>query len=127
MLGQQDDTIIELLMDNRAMYLDELQQQLHQNTGTWTSINTVFRTIRRLRFTRKMLRHIAMQRRDEKRAEFMEEMSYISANMIVWLDETGRNERRKQGYHLRGMTPTDFKITIRGKRLYHWHHVCKRS
>ena len=108
MLGQQDeDTIIELLMDNPAMYLDELQQELHQSTGTWTSISTIFRTIRRLGFTRKMLRHIAMQQSDEKRAEFMEEMSYISANMIVWLDETGsdrRNEHRKQGYHLRGMT-----------------------
>ena len=62
-----------------------------------------------------------MQRSDDKRAEFMEEMSYISANMIVWLDETGsdrRNERRKRGYHLRGMTPTDFKFTVRGKRLF---------
>ena len=61
-----------------------------------------------------------MQRIDVKRAEFIEEMSYISANMIVWLDETvsdRRNERRKQGYHLRGLTPTDFKLTVRGKRL----------
>ena len=121
MLGQQDeDTIIELLMDNPAMYLDELQRELHQNTGTWTSISTIFRTIRRLGFTRKMLRHVAMQRSDDRRAEFMEEMKYPSANMIVWLDETGsdrRNERRKRGYHLRGMTPTDFKFTVRGKRL----------
>ena len=61
-----------------------------------------------------------MQRSDDKREEFMEEMKYINANMIVWLDETGsdrRNERRKRGYHLRGMTPTDFKFTVRGKRL----------
>ena len=120
MLGQQDEeTIIELLMGNPAMYLDELQHQLHQSMGTWTSISTIFRTIRRLGFT-QMLRHIAMQRSDDEREEFMDEMSYISANMIVWLDETGsdrRNERRKRGYHLRGMTPTDFRITVRGKRL----------
>ena len=50
----------------------------------------------------------------------MEEMHYITANMIVWLDKTGsdrRNECRKQGYHLTGMTPTDFRFTVRGKRL----------
>ena len=121
MLGrQEEDTIIELLLDSPAMYLDELQRELHQHTGTWTSISTIFRTIRRLGFTRKMLRHVAMQRSDDKRAEFMEEMKYINANMIVWLDETGsdrRNERRKRGYHLRGMTQTDFKFTLRGKRL----------
>ena len=58
-----------------------------------------------------------MQQSDEKGAELMEEMSYISTNMIVCLDETGsdrRNERRKRGYHLRGMTS---KITVRGKHL----------
>ena len=39
--------------------------------------------------------------------------------MIVWLDETGnerRNGRRNFGYHLRGMTPTNY-ISFRGKRL----------
>ena len=122
MLGQQDqDAIIELLMANPAIYLDELQHELHQSTGNWASITTIFRTIRCLGFTRKILRHIAIQRSDVKRAEFMEEMHYITANMIVWLDETGsdrRNERRTRGYHLRGMTPTDFRFTIRGKRLF---------
>ena len=41
---ENEDTImiIELLMDNPAMYLDELQQELHQSTGTWTSISTIF-------------------------------------------------------------------------------------
>ena len=121
MLGQQDeDTIIESLMYNPAMYLDELQQELHQSTGTWTSISTIFRIIHCHGFTRKMLRHVAMKQSDDKRVEFMEEMNYISANMIVWLDETGsdrRNECRKRRYHLRGMTPTDFKFTVRGKHL----------
>ena len=40
--------------------------------------------------------------------------------MIVWLDETGtdkRKERRLFGYHLRGMTPTSYKLSINGKRL----------
>ena len=50
----------------------------------------------------------------------MEEMDFISANMIVWLDESGsdrRNGRRMFGHHLRGMTPLDYTLTLRGKRL----------
>lgn len=67
MLGQQDeDTIIELLMANPAIYLDELQHELHLNTGNWASITTIFLTICRLGFTRKMLRHTVLQRSDVK-------------------------------------------------------------
>ena len=121
MLGEPEELcIVESLLATPSIYLDELQQELFQSAGTWASISTIFRTIRRLGITRKRLRHVAMQRSDVSRAEFMEEMSYISASMIVWLDETGsdrRNERRKFGYHLRGMTPIDYKLTIRGKRL----------
>lgn len=116
----EEYSIIELLLANPGMFLDELQYELHQSTGTLASISTIFRIIRRLGFTRKRLRHIALQRSDAKRAEFIEEMSYIGANMIVWLDETGsdrRSARRRFGYHLRGMTPTDYRFTVHGKRL----------
>ena len=47
-------------------------------------------------------------------------MGYIRANMIVWLDETGsdrRNACRRYGYHLSGMIPMDFRLTVHGKRL----------
>ncbi|XP_065886097.1 uncharacterized protein [Dysidea avara] len=40
--------------------------------------------------------------------------------MIVWLDETGsdrRSDRRKFGYHLRGMTPCNFRLIAKGKRM----------
>ena len=50
----------------------------------------------------------------------MEEMTYLTADMIIWLDETGsdkRSEHRKFGYHLRGITPTSYKLAIRGKRM----------
>jgi len=44
-------------------------------------------------------------------------MNYISANMIVWVDETGsdrQNKPRKFGYHLRGMATTHYKLTVCG-------------
>ena len=112
--------IATILVANPAIYLDELQRELHLKTGTWASISIVFRTIRQMGFTRKKIRHVAMQQSEERRAEFIEEMKYIPANMIVWLDETGsdrRKERRKFGYHLRGMTPVCFTHTVCGKRL----------
>ena len=113
-------SLLESLMANPAIYLDELQQELFVNTGTWASISTVFRTIRRMGFTRQKLRHIANQQSEEKRTEFIEEMDFIRADMIVWLDETGSDRkkgRRLFGYHLRGMTPVCFTHTLRGQRL----------
>ena len=56
MLSEPEEyTIIEVLLANLGIYLDdhELQQELHQSTGTWASISTIFRTLRHLDFTRK--------------------------------------------------------------------------
>jgi len=50
----------------------------------------------------------------------MEEMAYIDADMLVWLDETGSDRRdavRKYGHSLRGMTPVSYTLAGRGKRL----------
>ena len=50
---------------------------------------------------------MAIQQSEFKRKEFIEEASYLKANMIVWLDETGTNKRRERrlfGYILRGIT-----------------------
>lgn len=112
--------IIETLMARPEIYLDELQRELYSNTGTWASLSTIFRTIHRLGFTRKKLQRVALRRNDFLRDEFMKEMKYVDAGMIVWLDETGsdkRSESRKFGYHLRGMTPRVYKLNIRGKRI----------
>ena len=97
--------------------MKELQQELFRNTGTLASTSTIFRTIRRLGFTRKRIRYVTMQQDATRREEFMEEMNYINASMIVWLDKTGSDRRtasKRFGYHLRGLTPVDYRITIRG-------------
>ena len=87
------------------MYLEELRQELLQVTSVGVSVSTICRTIKRLGFSRKKLRQVALQRSDEKRTEFMEEMRYLKADMIVWIDECGTNRRseiRKYGYTSEG-------------------------
>ena len=111
--------IVEAVMSHPGMYLSEMQKVLLKNTGISVSLTTICRTLKRLGFTRKRLRYIAMQQNEFKRQEFIDEMEYLDANMIVWLDETGsdrRNAHRRFGYHLRGLTPTDFMFTVRGQR-----------
>ena len=52
------------------------------------------------RLFKKQTRHIALQRSEERRLEFIEEMDYLNADMFVWTDESGserRNEIRKSG------------------------------
>ena len=46
------------LVANPAIHLDELQEELYAKTGTWASISTVFRTIRQMGFTGKIIRHV---------------------------------------------------------------------
>ena len=116
----EEHAITDALISRPEMYLRELQDELFERTGTQASISTIFRTIRRLGFSRKKLRQVVLRRNDSLRAEFMEEMNYLTADMIVWLDETGsdrRSENRKFGYHLRGITPCSYKLSVQGKRL----------
>ena len=80
-------------------------------TATPPAVSTIYRTLKRLGLTRKKLRHISIRQCDQAREQFMTEMAYLDADMIVWLDETGNDQksgRRNYGYHLRGMVPTSY-------------------
>ena len=69
--------------------------------------------------TRQAMCHITIQRYDEKWAEFMADISLYDVSMLVWLDESGcddRNYRRKYGYCMRGIPPCDHRLLIRGTR-----------
>jgi hypothetical protein len=69
--------------------------------------------------TRQVIQHIAIQQSDELRAKFMAEVSLYDPSMLLWLDETGcdrRNSTRKKAYSIRGITPRDHRILVRGVR-----------
>jgi len=59
------------------------------------------------------MHHIALQRSDTLRAQFMATISIYDSSMFVWLDESGhdrRNTIRKQAYSFRGMPLADHRI-----------------
>ena len=85
----EEMTLVQSLPNKTSTYLDELQTDLYNSTGTIVSLSTICRTLRRLGFTRKKLRHVVLRHSEIDRAEFVELMSYVDANMIVWVDETG--------------------------------------
>ena len=59
-LGSLEEySIIESLMEKPELYLEELQSELYLSTGTWVSVSTMYRAIRRLGYTRFVLVVIA--------------------------------------------------------------------
>ena len=105
--------LLQRLIDRPGTHLYELQQQLFNATGTWVHVSTICRTVDRLGFTRTRLQHVALQRCEEMRAEFMADISNFDASMLVWVDETGfrlKNSDRAYGYSLRGMRATDYQL-----------------
>ena len=102
------------------MYLDEIQRELYDFTGTVVHISTICRTVHRLGMTRQKLRYVALQQSVDQRVMFMADISMFEPEMIVWLDKTGsdrRNSIRAYGYGLRGLTPTTHKLKVWGKRI----------
>ena len=69
--------------------------------------------------TRQVIKHIAMQHSELKRAEFWSDVTMFDPSIMVWIDETGcdlRNALRKYGYGIRGLPPRDYTLKLRGKR-----------
>ena len=113
-------TVLQALVVNPSMYLHELCDQLEEVTGKRVHPSTICRTIQYFGMTRQKLRRVALQRSDEKRAEFMAEISQFDPSMLVWLDETGsdrRNTIRAHGYGFRGCTPERLDLRVGGKRI----------
>ena len=69
--------------------------------------------------TQQVIQRVALQQSDEMRAKLMAGVSQFDPAMLLWVDESGcdmRNCIRKRGYGLRGITPHDHRLLIRGTR-----------
>ena len=67
-----------------------------------------------------VIQHIDVHRSDECRAKFMSDVTIYDPSMLLWIDESGcdkRNSLRKRAYSMKGMTPKDHRLLVRGKRF----------
>ena len=96
--------IVEAVIDRPGIYLHEIQAYLLQQTGTDVSLSSICNFLCKQGFTRQKMTRVAIQRSDELRAKFRENMSIFSVpQMFVFIDETGSDRRdclRKIGYSL---------------------------
>ena len=68
-------------------------------------------------FTRQRLKHYAIQRDEELRAKFVEDMSLFNPEMFIFLDETGTDHRdtlRAKGYSIEGKPAKKQQLLMRG-------------
>ena len=72
-------TVLQSLVNKPTIYLEELQKDLNEATGTLVSLATICRTVHRLGFTRKRVQKIALQRSDDLRAQYMADISVFFA------------------------------------------------
>ncbi len=110
--------IIGMVMENPALYLAEICQQL-EVLGICVSPPTICRLLKSYGFTRKKIRQVATQRCGLLRGAFLAHCFTFTADQFVWVDETGsdaRNHIRKFGYAVRGMTPVAHRFLSRGRR-----------
>ena len=109
-----------LVLENPALYLQELCQLIHEATGVSVSGSTVCRVLRRNGFSRKKVQQVAKQRCTEYRAAFWARILQFPRECFVWIDETGcdaRSHIRKFGYSLRGEPAVYHRLLVRGKRI----------
>ena len=100
--------------------MDEIQQELCDQTGTWVSKSSICREAKKMGLTRKKVRRIATQRSDIARAYFMVQVESMSANTFIWVDETGsdkQNALRKYAYSLQGVTPINYCLYTSGRQI----------
>lgn len=112
--------ILQSLIYWPTAYLHEVREDLFKATGIHVSPSTICRTIKEHGFTRKKVQLIAQQRSEEKRIEFMAEISMFNPDAFIWIDETGTDRRkcvRNYGYALQGIPPRRLQLSVGGKRV----------
>jgi hypothetical protein len=99
--------------------LYEINEEFLRQFGVSISVSVVCKAVKSMGYTRKTIHHIALQRSELLRAEFMATISIYDPDMLVWTDESGcdrRHSARKYGYSLRGVPVHDHRILARGLR-----------
>lgn len=107
--------IIDTILEKPSSFLYEIQRLV---TGTDVTEATICRVLKKNNFSRKKLRHIAIQQNASLRAQFLSDVSIYDPEMLVFIDETGtdrRNSIRRFGYSPVGQCACSSSLLARGK------------
>lgn len=112
--------ILHLVMDRPSIYLRELRSELQIQLGIDVTESAICVFLHKAGFTKQRLKLYAAQRDDDLRAKFASDMSLFSTHMLLFLDETGTDNRdalRAKGYSLRGKPAKKQNILVRGEHV----------
>ena len=112
--------LLQSLLDNPGIYIQEVQEMYQEITGISLHPISIIRYANRFGLTHQRMRRISISRSDMDRAEFMMQVDSMDPAFFIWVDETGCDRRtflRRMAYGVRGATPKNVMLQVRGKRL----------
>ena len=112
--------LLHLVLDKPGVYLSELKMELANTLLLEVDNSTICRFLHASGFTRQKLRYSAIQRDEYLRQKFILDLSVYTPEMLVFLDETGADQRnllRKYGYSMRGKPAQKQTLLVRGERV----------
>jgi transposase len=110
--------LLRLIRCNPDYFLDELLNLLQKNRFISVHYSTVFRELERAGMSHKKLKQIAIERDEERRANFVEKMAQYLPEELGFLDETSKDERttrRSSGWSKKGKRAQKKQVFVRGR------------
>jgi transposase len=111
--------LLRLVRQNPDYFLDELLHLLKTNRFISVHYTTIHRELERAGMSTKKLKRIALERDEERRADFIARMAQYSPEEIGFLDETSKDERtvgRRRGRSKKGKRAERKQPFVRGRR-----------
>jgi len=119
-LDREDiDYLLELIHDNPDYFLDELLSLLETNRFISVHYTTIFCELKQLNVSRKKLKRIALERDEERRADYIARMARYSPEEVGFLDEMSKDVRsvgRCYGRSRRNTCAQKKQAFVRGRR-----------
>lgn len=101
--------LVQIVADSPSSTLNEHHAAWETATGEKVHVSTICRVLRNYGFTRKRLRHLALQRDQVAANKWWVDFTRYDMGKVIFLDETSKDNRavrRSFGYALRGRTPS---------------------
>ncbi|RXW16551.1 hypothetical protein EST38_g9310 [Candolleomyces aberdarensis] len=114
------DYLIRLVRHRPDWFLDKLQYLLQTNRFVSVHYVTIHRELERAGMSLKKLKKIAMERDEEKRAEFIIRMAQYQPEQLGFLDEVSKDEQtdyRQRGRSMKGTRAIRKGVFVWGQRF----------